>query len=115
MLRHRQTQQPQLQKITGQAKWQSQRAKPKATAERRKPSHLNPAVLRIPATTPTATAAAGEKDKFAAEPIATPPARVAFWIWTMLNLPLKAEEEAKAAIAAPSNAIMVFITQRNCR
>ena len=77
-------------------------------------SHLKPAVLRMPATTPTATAPAGENDKFAAEPIATPPARVAFWIWTMLNLPLRAAEEAKAAIAAPNSARMVFMTHRNC-
>lgn len=68
----------------------------------------------MPAMTPTATAPAGENDKFAAEPIATPPARVAFWIWTMLNLPLKAAEEAKAAMAAPSSAMIVFITQKNC-
>ena len=77
-------------------------------------SHLKPAVLRMPATTPTATDPAGENDKFAAEPIATPPARVAFWIWTMLNLPLKAAEDAKAAIAAPNSARMVFMTHRNC-
>ena len=77
-------------------------------------AYLNPIVLKMPAMTPTATAPAGENDKFAAEPIATPPARVAFWIWTMLNLPLKAAEEAKAAMAAPSRAMIVFITQKNC-
>ena len=42
-------------------------------------TYLNPAVLTKPARAPTATAPAGEKDRFAAEPIATPPARVAFW------------------------------------
>ena len=78
-------------------------------------ANLKPAVLRTPARTPTPTAPAGVKFKFAAEPIATPPARVAFWMCTMLNFPLKAEEEAKAATEAPNSAKMVFMTHRNCR
>ena len=39
------------------------------------------------ATKPVAMAAAGDIGKWAATPIATPPARVEFWRWQISNMP----------------------------
>ena len=77
-------------------------------------SHSKPVVLRMPATTPAATAVAGENDKLAVGPIAIPLTWVAFWMRTLLKLPFQPAEVVKTAIAVLNSARMVFTMHRSC-
>ena len=61
---------------------------------------------------PPASAAAGGMLRLALDPMATPPASVAFWMWTMSSLSPAAAEAAKAARQAPNSASTVFMTQK---
>lgn len=71
-------------------------------------------MLSTPAPIPTASATAGFSFRLAAEPMATPPAKVAFWMCTIFSVLLWAAEAANAATHAPTNASTVLTMHRNC-
>ena len=60
-------------------------------------SHLKPVVLRMLAKPPTATAPAGENDKFVAEQLSTPPARVSILDIDHVELDVEASKSCKGS------------------
>ena len=57
-------------------------------------------MLIRPARIPTPSAPPGPTIRFAAEPIATPPASVAFWMCTCAHVPTRRQPQARPAVCA---------------
>lgn len=79
-------------------------------------TRLKPKVLRMPAIVPMNIAPHSCGSMFADAPMATPPARVAFWMSTMLNFPSGRSRREARKLANVDDAMerMVLMTDRCC-